>query len=153
MDKHFPFVSIYDTLHKGGRYEGIFYDQELEAVYQRRYEEGFNVYDSDYVGWLEINHPEPVPDDRYNLNSTQKLPNPHQLHHQKGKSVHCLLTLHLVLTAAFPSFYCHFLTTPSRPSVRKSSAAQVLTSTECLVLLEEKEEKKRKNQEGMEKRS
>ena len=66
-----------------------------------------------YVAWLAINNPEAVPDGRYTSNSTPKLPTPsrlNQLHQQKGKLVYCLLTLHLVLTAAFPSFYCHFRT-------------------------------------------
>ena len=42
--------------------------------------------------------------------------------------------------------------TPSRPSTAKSSGARVLTSAECLALLQEKEEKKRKDKEEKEQR-
>ena len=42
--------------------------------------------------------------------------------------------------------------TPSRPSTAKSSGARVLTSAECLALLQEKEEKKRRDKEEKEQR-
>ena len=31
------------------------------------YEEDYDLYDSEYVSWLEVNHPEAVPVDRYSL--------------------------------------------------------------------------------------
>ena len=40
-----------------------------EALYQRRYEEGYDLFDPEYVSWLEQHHPEAVPADRYTLTS------------------------------------------------------------------------------------
>ena len=34
---------------------------EQEIVFERRYEENYDLYDTEYVSWLEINHPEAVP--------------------------------------------------------------------------------------------
>ena len=43
--------------------------EEQVDLFQRRYEEGFNLYtDLCYVNWLEIHHPEALPNDRYDLN-------------------------------------------------------------------------------------
>ena len=42
--------------------------------------------------------------------------------------------------------------TPSRPANSKSSGARVLTSAECIALLEEKQEKKEKEKEEKEQR-
>ena len=36
-------------------------DQDLELLFQRRYEEGYDIYDERYVAWLQQNHPESVP--------------------------------------------------------------------------------------------
>ena len=41
-----------------------------EALYQKRYEEGYDLFDPEYVSWLEQHHPEAVPADRYTLTST-----------------------------------------------------------------------------------
>ena len=42
-------------------------DSKKEELYQRRFEEGYDIYDSEYLEWLEKNHPESVPADRYSL--------------------------------------------------------------------------------------
>ena len=34
---------------------------DLEAVYRKRYEEGYDIYDAEYIVWLHHNHPESVP--------------------------------------------------------------------------------------------
>ena len=34
------------------------FTKEQEALYQTRYEEGYDVYDCSYVTWLQLNHPE-----------------------------------------------------------------------------------------------
>ena len=36
-----------------------------EDVYQKRFEEGYDLCDPDYISWLEIHHPETVPKNRY----------------------------------------------------------------------------------------
>ena len=38
-----------------------------EEIYQMRFEEGYDLYDPDYILWLELHHPEAVPKDRYTL--------------------------------------------------------------------------------------
>jgi len=44
-----------------------FLDEQLE-LFQRCYEEGYNIYtDHKYVRWLELHHPESLPTDRYSL--------------------------------------------------------------------------------------
>lgn len=51
------------------------FTQEQEALFQVRYEEQYDVYDPEYVSWLDVydlswleaNHPEAVPADRYKL--------------------------------------------------------------------------------------
>ena len=40
-----------------------------EALYHKRYEEGYDLFDPEYVSWLEQHHPEAVPADRYTLTS------------------------------------------------------------------------------------
>ena len=51
-----------------------FTSEQLDR-FKIRYEEGYDVYeDSDYVKWLELNHSEAVPADRYSLVSSVKDP-------------------------------------------------------------------------------
>ena len=38
-----------------------------EEIYQMRFEEGYDLYDPDYILWLELHHPEAVPKYRYTL--------------------------------------------------------------------------------------
>lgn len=40
---------------------------EQEEKFQKRHEEGYDLYDPEYVSWLERNHPESLPPDRYTL--------------------------------------------------------------------------------------
>ena len=56
------------TLYVGIPGFGSFTEEQVD-LFQRRYEEGFNLYtDLCYVNWLEIHHPEALPNDRYDLN-------------------------------------------------------------------------------------
>ena len=51
-----------------------FTSEELDR-FKIRYEEGYDVYeDSDYVKWLELNHPEAVAADHYSLVSSVENP-------------------------------------------------------------------------------
>lgn len=45
---------------------------EQEALYQRRLEEGYDLFDSSYLSWLEKFHPEAVPVDWYTLTWPQQ---------------------------------------------------------------------------------
>ena len=47
-------------------------DSEKEELYKRRFEEGYDIYDCEYLEWLEKNHPESVPADRYTLVSASE---------------------------------------------------------------------------------
>ena len=47
--------------------EGTTFSEEQEQLYQRRYEEGYDLMDPQYLHWLEIHHPESVPADKDNL--------------------------------------------------------------------------------------
>ena len=38
-----------------------------EDLYQQRFEEGYDLFDLDYILWLEQHHPEALPADRYKL--------------------------------------------------------------------------------------
>ena len=40
---------------------------EQEQRFQTRFEEGYDLMDSEYLRWLEINHPDSVPADRHML--------------------------------------------------------------------------------------
>ena len=59
-----------DGLHSNSDANQI--DSKKEELYQRRFEEGYDVYDSGYLKWLEKNHPEFVPADRYTLVSVSE---------------------------------------------------------------------------------
>ena len=47
-------------------------DSKKEELYQQRFEEGYDIYDSEYFEWLEKNHPESVPAYRYTLISASE---------------------------------------------------------------------------------
>ena len=47
--------------------DGQTFTQKQETLFQMRYEEQYYVYDLEYVAWLEVNHPEAIPADRYSL--------------------------------------------------------------------------------------
>ena len=44
---------------------------EQEQRFQTRFEEGYDLMDSEYLRWLEINHPDSVPADRHSLSLLQ----------------------------------------------------------------------------------
>jgi len=47
--------------------EEVSFSAEEEALYQQRFEEGYDLFDSRYLTWLEQFHPEALPADRYTL--------------------------------------------------------------------------------------
>ena len=76
----------------------------VDALYEKRYEEGYDMYDSDYVQWLKVNHPEAV-------TSTPDLDiNPNSPHSSSNSSISEFLP---------PLPIC----TPSRPKTCKKSGA------------------------------
>ena len=116
--------------------------------------------DPEYLCWLKKHHLEDVPDGY----TTPKVSNLKESSFTKATP---LGDLSNTLTTSRPSSsgqsgsggstISRFLgplpeRTPSRPSATKSSGARVLTSAECLALLEEKEEKKRREKEEKEQR-
>ena len=72
-------VAVSTSLVQGANHVSVtaegngFTDEELE-LFERRYEEGYNIYiDHNYVRWLELHHPESLPADRYSLSSTTEV--------------------------------------------------------------------------------
>lgn len=133
---------------------------EKELIYTRRFEEGYDVFDPEYLCWLQEHHPEAAPVG----NVTPKVSTPKESSRTKATPLGDLSnTLSTSRSSSSGqsssggSTVSRFLgplpeRTPSRPSSTKSSGARVLTSAECLALLEEKEEKKRRDKEEKEQR-
>lgn len=46
-----------------GRGSEIAFTEEEVKLYERRYKEGYNLFDDKYVKWLEQNHPSYIPAD------------------------------------------------------------------------------------------
>ena len=128
---------------------------EKELLYIQRFEEGYDVFDPDYIHWAQQNHPEAVPAGY----TTPRVSNPKVS--SKPKATPFADLSNRVSTSSLNSsgqssssgstvskFFGPLPErTPSRPSTTKSSGARVLTSAECLSLLEEKEEKKKRDKE------
>ena len=172
---------------------------EMEALYEQRYEEGYDISDVDYAHWLNQYHPEALV--KYFTsptvsNSKTSTPQSTSLSHPSNtvsasssstsrsntrslqstplsditnklgnsatftsnpKSGTQLTTPHSdqskkLTSSSAESIVFKFLggvpvKTPSRPADSKSSGARVLTSAECIALLEEKQEKKKEKEE------
>ena len=124
--------------------------------YERRFEEGYDLYDPTYMAWLEVNHPEAVPADRYMLTptprvakvpSTESTPNsssssslsPSTSTQVSGASIQkSTPSLNTSSSSSSPSPLTKFLkplppslSTPRSSKVGKTGA-RVLTSSECL---------------------
>ena len=116
--------------------------------------------DPEYLRWLEIYHPEAIPADRYSLvtapSSTPIQASSSVVDHfssvspVQGANVTGSSTATDTSSSSYSqeshevSVVAKYLTpipTPSRP-VKTSSGARVLTSEECLVMLEQKQLKK-----------
>ena len=50
------------------------FSAETLARFQKRYDEGYDLYDDEYTRWLELNHPSDLPADRFLLESTPSTP-------------------------------------------------------------------------------
>ena len=50
------------------------FSAETLARFQKRYDEGYDLYDEEYTRWLELNHPSDLPADRSLLESTPSTP-------------------------------------------------------------------------------
>ena len=61
-----------------GKDEFVSFSEDQVQLYQRRYDEGYDLMDPQYLQWLERHHPESVPADTDNLipapESSVKLP-------------------------------------------------------------------------------
>ena len=137
---------------------------ENELIYARRYEEGYDIFYPEYVRWLQKNHPTAAPGGY----TTPKALNPEESSETCTKATPLGDVTNTPSTSrpssggqsscsSGGSTISKFLgplpeRTPSRPSVSKTSGARVLTSAECLALLEEKEERKRREKEEKEQR-
>ena len=103
--------------------------------------------DPEYLRWLEIYHPEAIPADRYSLvtasSSTPIQASSSVVDHfssvspVQGANVTGSSTTTDTSSSSYIAKYLTPIPTPSRP-VKTSSGARVLTSEECLVMLEQK---------------
>ena len=146
---------------------------DIVAVYKRRYEEGYDIFDPAYTKWLQQHHPEAgtasltTPKNSNPLSTASpSTPFSNQLSKstsmpgatgQQSTPLSDLTNRRLSSSSGTSngSVVSKFLgglpvRTPSRSSTAKSSGARVLTSAECLALLKEKEEKKRRDKEEKE---
>ena len=134
---------------------------EEELHFSNRFEEGYDLYDPKYEAWLKINHPDAVNKCSTNvflpiMSSTSMLP--HASSPVSAAVYRSLSSNHLYTPSTPTSFHSTLLI----PSVSKSHTldakqnktgrAGVLTSTECLRLLKEKEEKKKQVELAKERR-
>jgi hypothetical protein len=58
--------SLHQTLSLGREATSEWSAEQIE-LFEHRYEEGYDIPDPEYIAWLELNHPEAVPSDRYSL--------------------------------------------------------------------------------------
>ena len=129
---------------------------EKKLLYTRRFEEGYDIFDPEYIHWLQKHHPEAVPagyttpgvsspevSSKPKATPFADLSNRISTSNSSSGSGQSSSSSSTVLK--FVGFFPE--RTPSRSSTTKSSGARVLTSAECLSLLEEKEEKKKRDKE------
>ena len=147
----------------------------IKALYKRRYEEGYDIFDPAYTIWLQQHHPEAsspslTTPTTSNPLSTTSTPSSNQLSKSTSKpgGINQQSTPLSDLTNRISSPYSSSASTngsvmskflgglpvktPSRPLTAKISEARVLTSAECLELLQEKQERKRRDKEEKEQR-
>ena len=140
---------------------------EEELRFARRFEEGYDLFDSRYEAWLKVNHPETVRD---NVRDILVPSSPVVSRHcdSSSPSVSCPSTYNTlsgslsstpqISTSSPPtkrSPFSDLLNVPpltSTPKMPKTGRARVLTSSECLQLLKEKENQKQKVAAEKEKR-
>ena len=136
----------------------ITFTPEQEEKFQRRHEEGYDIYDPIYINWLELNHPESLPPDRYTLTPYTGSPLPSSSasnndhletttpsnHQSPSTSLHSSCK-----TSPLSSYLSPVI--PTAPRI-KTGKARVLTSSECIAILEDKERKKKAEQEEKERR-
>ncbi len=141
-----------------------------QEEYERRYEESYDLYDPSYVVWLEANHPDAVraewltsnqesaPISAPPLITTTPVADAHSAGSSpvfKGHGSTKSSPISDSSTACSPvSPLMKFLTPVPTPvlSTSKTIKARVLTSNECIALLEEKEKKKKQETEEKEMR-
>ena len=109
------------------------------ARFQKRYDEGYDLYDVEYLRRLELNHPSDLPADRSLLVSTPSTPS----------KVDSFTSVELLLESSENGMcnpskyliqYVAASTTKNKPA-KRVSGVRVLTSKECVKILKEREEK------------
>lgn len=162
--------------------EDVTFSEEEERLYSRRFENGYDLYDANYIKWLSIHHPiaasvrrhEPMAD----LLTTPVVtpvqidlqPAADQENSTTGSTVHPVVenpptnsanqTTSTSLSSATPesavrrSPLAELVNTPriNKDKQLKTGYARVLTSNECIKAFEEKEERKRLAEEEKQKR-
>ena len=153
----------------------VSYSEEQIELFQRRYDNGYNIYDNQmYVSWLQQQHPDDLPE---NLSSSTTIET--QVNGEQVEPLNCntsteddstvdkenvvpspeqptySLSASLANTRVFVSELREILgerRVVSKASTKSKSTARVLTSAESLTLLIEKEKKKKEEEEQKAKR-
>ena len=136
-------------------------------LYERRYEEGYNLFDEGYYEWLKQNHPlyagewhkkavklqqQPsttivattVPNTASTSRATQS---------QTSESTKATNTRPATNTNYISKYLVQYIAEPVQRTGKRITGARVLTSDECYKMLEEKEELKRKEQQEKEEKN
>lgn len=146
---------------------------EEELRYVTRFEEGYDVPDPKYEAWLTLNHPEVVSSNpsasvhqttpsslsvsftcssssQQHMPSTPQASTSSNVPHKSQSATPCRLNQ---LSKTVRSPLSDLLNLPVKPNVKaKTGKARVLTSSECLRLMLEKEEEKKKVAQEKERR-
>ena len=124
---------------------------EKELLYIQCFEEGYDIFNPEYICWLQKHHPEAVPAGY----TTPKVLNPKMSTHTKATPFGDVSTRDSTSSSNSSgqssssgntiSVFFGLLPerTPSRTPTTKNSGARVLTSAECLTLKEEKKKKEK----------
>ena len=135
-------------------------------LYERRYEEGYNLFDEGYYEWLKQNHPlyagewhkkavklQPlsttvVATTVPNTASTSRATQSQTLNSTKATN-----TTLATRTNYISKYLVQYIAEPVQRTGKRITGARVLTSDECYKMLEEKEELKRKEQQEKEEKN
>lgn len=135
-------------------------DQKHEdqvSLFRTRYEEGYDIFDSEYVEWLQLIHPESIPKSLATQSASISSPNSEKVSHEcSGSSVSVNSTHCESSTTTTTLSDIRSLPKPTSPRNKRrkgnfNAKAQCLTKSE--VLEELKEKKKEKEQKDKEKES
>ena len=153
-DGEYPSTSNMDNLASNNTKMITTFTPKEEETFQRRHEEGYDLYDPLYVAWLELNHPD---SESLSLGHSTKAPSNTVSLPRSSTCTDTSPSSRASEASISPNAYQktlsplsgHLTPVVKRGPLVKTGKARVLTSSECLAILEEKE--RRKKAEALEK--